>query len=87
MKRNLKLMYIISFLQGLVFYAPISLLYRIERGVSIIQFFILEFILLFVVVITEIPWGYFADKYGYKKTLIISYLLFFLGRASFIFNY
>ena len=38
MKRNLKLMYIISFLQGLVFYAPISLLYRIERGLSVSQF-------------------------------------------------
>ena len=85
MKRNLKLMYIISFLQGLVFYAPISLLYRIERGLSVSQFFILEFILLFIVVITEIPWGYFADKYGYKKTLIISYLLFFLGRVSLLF--
>lgn len=85
MKKNLKLMYIISFLQGLVFYAPISLLYRIERGLSVSQFFILEFILLFIVVITEIPWGYFADKYGYKKTLIISYLLFFLGRVSLLF--
>ncbi len=85
MKRNLKLMYIISFLQGLVFYAPISLLYRIERGLSVSQFFILEFILLFIVVITEIPWGYFADKYGYKRTLIISYLLFFLGRVSLLF--
>ena len=85
MKRNLNLMYIISFLQGLVFYAPISLLYRIERGLSVSQFFILEFILLFIIVITEIPWGYFADKYGYKKTLIISYLLFFLGRISLLF--
>lgn len=39
MKKNLKLMYMISFLQGLVFYAPISLLYRKERGLSISQFF------------------------------------------------
>lgn len=85
MKRNLKLMYIISFLQGLVFYAPISLLYRRERGLSVSQFFLLEFILLFIVVITEIPWGYFADKYGYKKTLTISYFLFFLGRVSLLF--
>ncbi len=85
MKRNLKLMYAISFLQGLVFYAPISLLYRIERGLSVSQFFFLEFILLLIVFITEIPWGYFADKYGYKKTLIISYTLFFLGRVSLLF--
>ncbi|MCR8744661.1 MFS transporter [Romboutsia lituseburensis] len=85
MKLNLKLMYIISFLQGLVFYAPVSLIYRKQRGLSVSEFFFLEFILLLIVVLTEIPWGYFADKYGYKKTLMISYLLFFLGRLSLLF--
>lgn len=35
MKKNIKLMYIIAFLQGLVFYAPVSLLYRIERGLTV----------------------------------------------------
>lgn len=85
MKLNLKLMYIISFLQGLVFYAPVSLIYRKQRGLSVSEFFFLEFILLLIVVLTEIPWGYFADRYGYKRTLIISYLLFFLGRLSLLF--
>lgn len=85
MKRNLKLMYLIAFLQGLVFYGPVSLLYRKQRGLSVSEFFFLEFIVLLVIVLTEVPWGYFADKYGYKKTLTISYLLFFLGRLSLLF--
>lgn len=85
MKKNLKLMYIIAFLQGLVFYAPVSLIYRKQRGLLVSEFFFLEFILLLTVVLTEVLWGYFADKYGYKKTLIISYSLFFLGRISLLF--
>lgn len=85
MKRNLNLMYMISFLQGLVFYGPVSLIYRKQRGLSVSEFFFLEFILSVIVVLTEIPWGYFADKFGYKKTLTISYSLFFLGRLSLLF--
>ncbi len=85
MKINLRLMYIISFLQGLVFYAPVSLIYRTQRGLSVSEFFILDFILLIIVVLTEVPWGYFSDKFGYKRTLVISYTLFFLGRVSLLF--
>ncbi|MGL5748962.1 MAG: MFS transporter, partial [Paraclostridium sp.] len=85
MKKNIKLMYIIAFLQGLVFYAPVSLLYRIERGLTVSEFFFLEFVLLLIIVLAEVPWGYFADKYGYKKTLIISYTFFFSGRCSLLF--
>ncbi len=85
MNKNLKLMYIIAFLQGLVFYAPVSLIYRIERGLSVSEFFFLEFVLLLTTVITEVLWGYFADKYGYKITLIIGFTLFFLGRLSLLF--
>lgn len=85
MNKNLKLMYIIAFLQGLVFYAPVSLIYKIERGLSVSEFFFLEFIQLLNTVITEVLWGYFADKYGYKIALIIGFTLFFLGRLSLLF--
>ncbi|MGL5316592.1 MAG: hypothetical protein ACRC92_25265, partial [Peptostreptococcaceae bacterium] len=85
MNKNLYIMYLIAFFQGLIFYGPISLLFRIERGLTISEFFFLEFILLITTVIAEVPWGYFADKYGYKLTLIISYLIFFIGRLSLLF--
>lgn len=35
MKRNLTVMYAISFLQGMVFYGPIAALYRQAQGVSV----------------------------------------------------
>ncbi len=85
MKRNLYLMYITAFLQGLVFYGPVSLLFRIERGLSVGEFFFLDFLLTIIGIVTEVPWGYFADKYGYKKTLVISYSLFFLSRLALLF--
>ncbi|CEN78736.1 hypothetical protein [Paraclostridium sordellii] len=43
MRNNLNLMYIISFLQGLIFYGPVSLIYKIQRGVSVKEAFFLEF--------------------------------------------
>lgn len=67
MNRNLKIMNSIGFFNGLVFYAPVSLIYRLERGLSISEFFFLEFIFMMVVMTTEVFWGYFADKFGYKK--------------------
>lgn len=85
MNKNLYIMYLIAFFQGLIFYGPVSLLFRVERGLTISEFFFLEFILLIITVIAEVPWGYFADKYGYKLTLIISYLIFFIGRLSLLF--
>ncbi|MDK2563996.1 MFS transporter [Romboutsia sedimentorum] len=85
MKRNLYLMYTTAFLQGLVFYGPVSLLFRMERGLSVGEFFFLDFLLMIIGIVTEVPWGYFADKYGYKKTLVISYSLFFLSRVALLF--
>lgn len=41
-RRNLYLMYSIAFLQGLVFYAPISMLYRQARGLTLAQLAVTE---------------------------------------------
>ena len=43
MRKNLNLMYIISFLQGLIFYGPVSLIYKIQKRVSVKEAFFLEF--------------------------------------------
>jgi len=34
-------------------------------------------------IIFEIPWGWFADKFGYKKTLVISNFIFFISKIVF----
>ena len=82
-KVNVYLMYIIVFLQGFVFYGPIATLYRQNRNLSLSNMFLIESISWILMIIFEIPWGWFADKFGYKKTLVISNFIFFLSKIVF----
>ncbi len=76
-------MYLIVFFQGFVFYGPVSTIYRQGRGISIYQIFLIESVFWIVMIAFEIPWGWFADRYGYKKTLVISNLVFFISKIVF----
>lgn len=80
---NIYLMYLIVFLQGFVFYGPVSSIYRLERGISMYQIFYIESIFWILMIALEIPWGFFADSFGYKKTLLISNILFFISKIVF----
>lgn len=83
MKKNIYLLYIIVFLQGMVFYAPIATLYRQAQGVPIFQITIIESISLILCLILEIPWGIIADKIGYKRTMIFCSVLYFISKIIF----
>lgn len=85
--RNFCLMCMISFLQGLVFYAPIDTLYRQSRGLSLSNMFLIESIFMILMIGMEILWGHFADRFGYKITLIIGNLLFFISKIVFYRSY
>lgn len=82
-KVNVYLMYIIVFLQGLVFYGPIATLYRQSRNLSLSGMFLIESISWILMIIFEIPWGWFADRFGYKKVLVISNFIFFISKIVF----
>ncbi len=82
-KRNIYLMNLIVFLQGFVFYGPIATVFRENRGISIYQIFLIESISMVLIMLFEIPWGIFADKFGYKKTLVISNFIFFISKIVF----
>ena len=62
--RNIYLMYAISLLQGMVFYAPIAALYRTALGVTISQIALIESISLVLCFVFEVPWGVLADRIG-----------------------
>ena len=83
MKKNLYLLYGISFLQGMVFYGSAAVLYRQEAGLTIFQISVIESISLFLCLGMEIPWGILADKIGYKKTMVICSLFYFLSKIIF----
>ncbi|MGL5381619.1 MFS transporter [Clostridium sp.] len=82
-KRNIYLLYLIVFLQGFVFYGPIATIFREARGISISEIFIIESISFILLILLEIPFGLFADKFGYKKTLILSNFIFFISKIVF----
>ncbi|CAB1245511.1 MFS transporter [Ruminococcaceae bacterium BL-6] len=81
--RNIGIMYAIALLQGMVFYGPITTLYRQAVGVSIFQITVIESISLIVCLLLELPWGIIADKIGYKNTMIFCCALYFLSKIVF----
>ncbi len=83
MKRNIRIMYLMALLQGMVFYGPIATLYRQARGISVFQITIIEGISLALCLILEIPWGVIADRIGYRRTMIICSWLYFVSKIVF----
>lgn len=85
MKHNPILLLGISFFQSFVFYGPISTLYRESRGIDIGEIFIIEAIFLVTVLVFEIPWGMVADRMGYRNTLLVANVIFFISKLVFLF--
>ena len=81
--RNVLRMYWIALLQGLVFYGPIATLYRQVRGVSLYQIALIESVSLALSLLCEIPWGVLSDRIGYKRTLVLSNLIYLLSKLVF----
>ena len=82
-KKNIRLMYAISLLHGMVFYGPIATLYRQAAGVSVFQITLIESISYILCILFEVPWGIVADRIGYKKTMIFCCGLYFISKLVF----
>lgn len=52
----------VSFFNGLVFFAPVSLLVRTQAGVSQSMFFLLQALLSAITFLGEIPTGFLTDR-------------------------
>ena len=81
--RNLRLMYAISLLQGMVFYAPIASLYRQAAGITLGQIALIEGISYLISLAMELPWGVIADRIGYRRTMICGCSVYFLSKLVF----
>ena len=82
-KRNIFLLCAIGFLQGMVFYAPVATLYRQAGGIGIFEITLIESISLVLSILLEIPWGWTADRIGYRKTMLICCVVFFVSKIMF----
>ncbi|MBR3839884.1 MAG: MFS transporter [Erysipelotrichales bacterium] len=86
-KKNICILFSIVFLQALVFYYPISTLYRTSHGLTLTDITIIESISFIITMVFELPWGILADRIGYKKVLILSNLLFFISKIIFYYAF
>ena len=73
----------IGLLQGMVFYASIATLYRTAAGLSLYQISIIESVSYVLTVALEVPWGVIADRIGYRATMIICTILYFVSKVVF----
>lgn len=82
-KRNIRILWGIALLQGMVFYAPVATLYRQAAGLGIFHITLIESISLWLTICLEIPWGWVADRIGYRKTMLSCCGLYFLSKVVF----
>lgn len=82
-KRNIYLLWAIGLLQGMVFYAPVATLYRQAAGLGIFHITLIESISLGLMLCLEIPWGWLADRIGYRKTMLVCCFLYFVSKIIF----
>lgn len=82
-RRNYRLLVLMACMQGIVFYAPVATLYRRAYGLDIQGLFLIESISWVVTILLEAPWGRFADKFGYRLTMILGAALFLVSKVVF----
>ena len=82
-KRNIYLLWGIALLQGMVFYAPVATLYRQAAGLGIFHITLIESISLWLTICLEIPWGWAADRIGYRRTMLSCCILYFVSKLIF----
>lgn len=76
-------MYLITFLQGMVFYSSVSTLYRQAVGITIFQITLIESISFALQILFELPWGIIADRIGYRTTMVCCSILYFISKIIF----
>ena len=76
---NIYKLYTYYFLSRLNLWAPVFILYLLDRGFSMTQITSLDAIFWLIMVLFEIPTGAVADKWGKKQSLILSCLLIAVG--------
>ena len=82
-KRNIYLLWGIALFQGMVFYGPVATLYRQAAGLGIFHITLIESISLWLTICLEIPWGWMADRIGYKRTMLSCCFLYFASKIVF----
>jgi MFS family permease len=93
MEKNIPKFYWYRLTKFGLFHIAIMVLFYQQRGLSFSQIMILQSLYYFAKVLSEVPTGALADRFGRKKSLVIgsfchssAYLLIFLSHSFILFN-
>ena len=84
---NIKKIYLFKIFSGVVFFAPILMLFKGDNNVDLSEIFYLQIAFAISIVLFEVPTGYFADIYGRKTSMIAGAILQCMGIIAFSFSY
>jgi len=86
-ENNITKMYLFKIFSGVVFFAPVLMLFKEANGVSISEIYYLQIIFAMSMVLFEVPTGYFADIYGRKASMVVGATIQSVGIIAFGFAY
>jgi MFS family permease len=82
---NIWRMYVISIISWFMVVMPIIVLFFQENGLSMQEIMILQAVFAIVIVVSEVPSGYFADRFGRKLSIILGVTLAGIGFSMYSF--
>lgn len=79
LEQNIPKLYLFQILRGAMFSVPVMVLFWQDNGLNLTQIMVLQSVFAILMVILEVPTGYFADLYGRKISLSISTITLIMG--------
>lgn len=83
LEANIWKLYLFKMLYGFFISIPIIVLFWKKNGLSMFEVMLLQGLFAVSVIILEVPSGYFADRYGRKKTLIYAAVFATVGITAY----
>jgi len=84
---NIRKMYLFKIFSGVVFFAPIAMLFKGDNNVDLSEIFYLQIVFAMSMVLFEVPTGYFADIYGRRASMIAGAISQSIGIIAYSFSY
>ena len=84
---NIRWLVISRFLADLFFYSTTIVVFQHQRGLNFTQMFLMESIISATVWLADIPTGAWADRFGYRRLILIARVLYLIGGVVFLFSY
>ncbi len=84
---NIRWLVISRFFADLFFYSTTIVLFQHQRGLNFTEMFLMESIISATVWLADIPTGAWADRFGYRRLIIMGRILNVVGLVVFVFAY